>query len=294
MIITVIKRAAIAAGVTMMLTAMAACSFEKASDNAPASNPDALAIVGSSVLTLDDVRKALPANLSAADSANFVAAYVKTWVSDHLITEVALERIGNSEEIDRLTEEYRRNLIMWKYREMAVRADSSLHVSDADVRKYYDEHISAMKLRQPQLKGIYIKIESNAPAIAKVKKLYKSSLQRDIEELEKVGLYGAIHYDYFRDEWVPWEQIITKIPAEISTSQLRKGYNFEHEHDGFTYLLSVSDVLPEGATMPYESAAPLIRETLEATRLTEVDALLNQRLYEQAVAEGKVIINIAE
>ncbi|MBE6305811.1 MAG: peptidyl-prolyl cis-trans isomerase [Bacteroidales bacterium] len=295
MIRTITKRAAIAASIVMMLSAVAACSFKRTTEAlSAADSAETLAVVGTSVLTLDDMRRALPVNLSPVDSANFVAAYVKTWVSDKLITEVALEKIGSYDEIERLTEEYRRNLIMWKYRELAVRADSSLHISEADVRQYYADHASAMKLRQPQLKGIYIKIESNAPAIAKVKKLYKSTLQKDIEELEKVGLYGAIHYDYFRDEWVPWEQIITKIPAEISASQLRKGYTFELEHDGFTYLLSVSDVLPVGAVMPYESAAPLIRETLEATRLTELDALLRMRLYDQAVAEGKVIINISE
>ena len=268
MTISIIKRAAIAASVTLMLSAMAACSAEKTSETAPLDS-SVLAKVGESVLTRSDMQRVLPANLSQADSADFVAAYVKTWVSDRLITEIAVKQLGSPEEVDRLTEEYRRNLIMWKYREMVVRADSALRVSDSDVKAYYDSHAAAMKLRQPQLRGIYIKIESNAPAIAKVKKLYKSANQADIEELEKVGLTGAIHYDYFRDRWIPWEQIITKIPAEISTSQLRKGFSFELDSNGFTYLLSVSDVLPIGAMMPFESAAPIIRETLEATRLTE-------------------------
>ncbi len=293
MTISIIKRAAIAASVTLMLSAMAACSAEKTSETAPLDS-SVLAKVGESVLTRSDMQRVLPANLSQADSADFVAAYVKTWVSDRLITEIAVKQLGSPEEVDRLTEEYRRNLIMWKYREMVVRADSALRVSDSDVKAYYDSHAAAMKLRQPQLRGIYIKIESNAPAIAKVKKLYKSANQADIEELEKVGLTGAIHYDYFRDRWIPWEQIITKIPAEISTSQLRKGFSFELDSNGFTYLLSVSDVLPIGAMMPFESAAPIIRETLEATRLTELDAQLRQRLYEQAAAEGKIIINIPQ
>lgn len=293
MTILIVKRVATVASAFLMLLAVAACTSGNAVEEA---TPDSevLARVGTSVLTRDDMRRALPANLSEADSADFVAAFVKTWVSDRLITEVAVEQLGSSEEIERLTEEYRRSLIMWKYREMVIRADSALQVSEADVKEYYDRHASAMTLSQPQLRGIYIKIESDAPDIAKVKKLYKSLRQADIEELEKVGLTGAIHYDYFRDRWIPWEQIVTKIPAEIPVSQLRKGFTFELDSDGFTYLLSVSDVLPIGAVMPFESAEPIVRETLEATRLTEINELLSRRLYEQAVAEGKVSINISE
>ena len=287
MTILKIKQAAIAAGVAIALTAVAACSMSN-TDPTATMPKDAVARVGRELLKRAEVQQAIPANISAADSATFAEAYIKTWVSDKLITEVALEQIGNTEEIERLTEEYRRNLIMWKYREMAVRTDSALQITEANIRAYYDDHKSELKLSQPQLKGIYIKIESNAPSIAKVKKLYKSAKQDDIEELEKVGLTGAIHYDYFRDQWIPWEQIITKIPTEISPLKLHKGYTLEYESDGFTYLLSVSDLLPIGATMPYEVAAPQIRETLESTRLIILDEHIRERLFEQAKSQGKI------
>lgn len=284
-----IKQTAIAAGILTLLPAMAACSKKEAADGAnTASLGKVLARVDNAVLSLEDLQCALPSGLSREDSTAFADAFIRSWIVDNLITEVAIDHIDNTEEIERLTEDYRRRLIMWEYRQLMVSADTSLTVSADAVRQYYADHGAEMKLAKPMVKGIYIKIESDAPALNEVKKLYKSDRQEDIEKLEKVGLRGAIHYDYFRDKWIPWEQIITKIPADIPESNLRKGYSFTLDSNGFTYLLSVSDVLPSGTKMPLEAAEPQIRETLEAARLTEIDALIMQRLFQQAQADGRV------
>lgn len=275
-----IKPAAIGA----MLVPLAACS----SRTPETATADVVARVGDATLSREELAKAMPAGLGEADSVAFAEAYVRTWVSDNLITEIAVKHLSNVEEIDRMAEDYRRQLIMWHYRQLMVRSDTSLAIADEQLHDYYDRHASELRLTQPMVRGIYIKMESNSPDLAKVRRLYKSTKQDDIDKLDKVDMHGAIHYDYFRDRWVPWEQIITKIPAEIATSGLRKGYTFELNKDGFTYLLSVSDVLPAGAAMPYEAAEERIRETLEAVRLTELDALLRRRLYDEAAAAGKL------
>lgn len=280
-------RAAIATGLIMNLAALAAC--HKQADKEPVvAGDDAIVRVGDAILTRPELQHAMPANLSQADSAAFADAYVRTWISDNLISEIAVRNVGNTEEIDRLTDEYRKSLIMWEYRRRVVESDTSMQVTDADIKAYYDSHLTDMRLRHPMIRGIYIKIESDAPALKDVKRWYKSPKQDDIEQLEKVGLHGAIHYDYFRDLWIPWEQIITKIPHEISESDLRKGYTLDVQSNGFTYLLSVSDILPAGAKIPYEAAAPRIRETLEAVRLTEIDEELRRRLYQQAQEAGEI------
>lgn len=266
-----------------MLVPLAACT--SANTEAPA---DVVARVGNATLTHSDLAKAMPSGLSAADSTAFAEAYVRTWVSDNLITEIAVEHLSNVDEIDRMVEDYRRQLIMWHYRQLMVRSDTALAITDAQLHDYYAGHQADLKLTQPMVRGIYVKMESDSPDLAQVRRLYKSAKQADIDKLEKVDMHGAIHYDYFRDRWVPWQQIVTKIPAEIPTSGLRKGYTFELNKDGFTYLLSVTDVLAAGASMPFEAAEEQIRETLEALRLTELDALLRQRLYEEAEASGRL------
>lgn len=271
---------------TLVLALMPAACTSK-----PDGAETAVARVGSAVLTVADLRNATPRGLSAEDSTAFVDAYVNTWISDMLVSEVAARKLRSTDEIEKRVDEYRRQLIMWEYRNMAVAADTAMAITDADVRRYYADHESTLKLTEPMVRGIYIKIETSAPALAEVKRLYKSSRHADIDKLEKVGLRGAIHYDYFRDQWIPWHRIITKIPRDIPATDLRRGYSLEFEADGFTYLLSVSDVLPAGATMPYEAAEPQIRETLDALRRTEVDARLRARLRREAERDGTLVDN---
>lgn len=277
--------AAIASGVILMLTAMAACSSGR-DDSRRAEN--VVAAVGSVELTVDEVRRHVPAGLNGPDSTAFVTAFVNSWIDEQLLTQVALEEIGDTEEIDRLTEEYRRRLIMWEYRRLRVSGDTALAISSDDVADYYAAHASQMKLTEPMVRGIYIKIEDHSRQLPQVRKWYKSAKSDDIDRLEKVGLSDVIHYDYFRNKWVPWKQIETKIPAEIPVSNLRKGFTFDFSAGGFTYLLSVSDVLPVGGVMPLEAAEPRIRETLEALRLNELDAGLRADLRRQAQADGRL------
>lgn len=248
----------------------------------------ALVAVGAAELTEADIRRAVPAGLSEADSLAFVDAWVNTWISDRLISELAAGELpdGVMEQIDEAVEHYRRQLIAAEYREMAVAADTALAISPADVDAYYSENSAQLKLTEPMVRGIYIKIGADDPALTDVRRLYASPRQADIDRLEKVGLRGAIHYDYFRDQWIPWSQVISKIPREVAPGELHKGFRLDAEADGFVYLLSLSDVLPAGATMPPSAAEPLIREILDARRRGELDARLRARLRDRALSTG--------
>lgn len=254
-------------------------------------NADIVAAVGQKELTASELRKAMPAGLSPADSAAFTDAFISTWISDRLISEVAARNIHNLDEIDRLTEEYRRRLIMLEYRRLKVSEDSTLLVTAPEIEAYYKAHGHAMKSSEPMVRGIYIKIANDANRLNDVRRWYKSPDTKDIEKLEKVGLTDAIHYDYFRDRWIGAGQIVNKIPADIRPESLRQGYTLELSEGGFTYLLSVSDMLPAGSQLPYEAAEPIIREKLNTSKKVAADALLRERLYREADDEGLIYIS---
>ncbi|MCM1309474.1 MAG: peptidylprolyl isomerase [Bacteroides sp.] len=273
------------AGALGVIIALSACSH----NDAELADGE-VARIGGESLTDADIRAVTPAGLAEVDSVAFVDAYVNSWVADRLILHEAARLIKDTDEIDRLTEQYRRDLIMWEYRTLAVNADPELQLTDDDIKAYYEAHPGQMKLDAPMVRGIYLKLESDDPALRTVRQLYASPNQDNVDRLEKVGLKSAVHYDYFRDTWVPARQVITKIPAELSPSDLHKGLKYEVERDGFTYLLSISDVLPIGATMPLEAAEPRIRETLDAMRRTELDARLVARLRAEAVAGGRLLL----
>lgn len=275
-------RAAIVAGALGALTAMAACH------KAPPMADETLAAIGGETLTLTELRKALPAGLTPADSTAFAEAWINTWINDRLLEHEAIRHLPNSADIDRRVADYRRNLISWEYRRMAIAANPELAPTDSAMRAYYLTHSNEMLLEQPLVKGIYIKMGTADPALATVRRLYRSDRSADIDRLEKVGLNGAVHYDYFRDQWIPFDRIVSKIPHPVNASDLRKGYCLDVDVDGFTYLLSVSDILPAGTTMPYEAAEPQIRQALEILNSSELDASLLRDLRADAISSGRL------
>lgn len=253
---------------------------------------DALASVGSEVLTRAELDRNLPAGLGADDSTALARAYVRNWIDQRLIEQVAARDV-DIDEIDRLTADYRRELIMSRYRhEMARRADAT-EFADDSLRAYYDAHSSDFVLERPLMQGIYLKVADDASQLGVLRRLYKSERPVDLDRLEKEAPTAASHYDYFRDRWVDWEQIENRIPYEFSAADVAAisgGRPFETSSGGYTYLLKISDVIPAGHKMPFEAARPLVRERMLTARRRAFDLQLRNDLYESALSSGTLVV----
>lgn len=274
----------------LLLTILStACSNKNKQDSG-----DILVTVGNAVLTLDDLRKQLPSGLSAEDSTALAHSYIRSWIDSRLISEIASQNIGDLTEIDRMTEQYRNELITYEYRRRMFDDRIKSEITEDSIKKYYDENPVELKLQRPILKGIYLKIPNESPSLKNAKKWYVSTKTEDIDKLEKQCLDGAIHYDYFRDRWVDWERIESLIPAEFGSDPnafLATHKNLEISQGDFTYLLSISEYIPSGKTMPYEFAKETIKDILAYSRRAEYDRLLRLSLLKEAEDNGQITIN---
>lgn len=260
-------------------------------DGGNASVPaDALVDVDGSILTRSEVDRHIRAGLSAEDSAEVSRAYIRSWIDARLIEGVVSTEVDMAE-IDRLTAEYRSELIMAQYRRsMAMQASDGIF-SDDTLRAFYESHLSDYVLERPILKGIYLKVPEDAPKLKQLRRLYTSEKSGDIDRLEKEALGSAIHYDYFRDTWIDRQQIETRIPIDFTDAVLEsiaRQKPLDVKSDGFVYLLSISDYLPAGATMPFEAARPLVKERILAARRVAYDTRLRNDLLNKSVSDGTV------
>ena len=280
----------IALGGAFLLVSMSAgCSSSPEQNTVP---DDYLAIYDGEILTRADVQKALPRGLSPEDSARFVKAYVSNWVQSNLLLKEAAHFI-DMEEIDRMTEDYRRELILTDYRRKMYETNGPT-VSDDSVRAYYDKHKEDFVLERPLVRGVYLKVADDAKNLPTLKRLHKSDKPQDADILEKEVLSTAIHYDYFRDKWVDWVQIESKIPEDFGADAdawLKKNHNLEKSVGGFTYLLDIDEVLPSGSPMPIEAARAQIINRLLNQRRPAYDANIMNELYQKAVADEHLIIH---
>lgn len=259
-------------------TALISCSHKE-------EKPGVAARVGNKELTDAEVVAALPLGLSEADSIAFASDFIDHWIINELIGEIAAKNINNLEEIEKLTQEYRRSLIIDEYRRQKAAQDTSLSVTKQQIEDFYANHGGEMRLKEPMIRGIFIAISTASPQLPAVRRLYHSAKSDDIDKLDKIGLTEAVNYEYFRDRWLPLSAITGRFPGG-KPGVTHKGQNIEVNEEGNTYFLSISDFLPAGASMPLSAAEPEIRERLEAARQMEIDARLKHQLYEKAIKKG--------
>lgn len=263
--------------------ALAACTGSNGTANA---HGDILAAVGKNTLTRTDLKKSMPGGMTPDDSTAFAHAFIKQWVEERLVENVASE-VVDIDEINRLTAEYRLSLIMSQYRRnMATQAEGIF--SQDSLRAYYESHKSDFVLERPLVRGVYLKIPDDAANLRTLRRLYTSTKDADMDRLEKEAPRTALHYDYFREQWIDWEQIETRIPTDITNPDtfLKAGKPLDISVDGFTYLLHISDYLPSGASLPFEAAEPMIRERLLTRNRRAYDAELLHALFDRAVSDG--------
>lgn len=257
-------------------------------------DPDLIARVGKQRLIKSDLERVLTPGLNSDDSTRLARAYVKSWIDARLMSEIAARNIPDMSLIDQMVEDYRNELITWEYRRLMFSQHGDLDFPEDTLRAYYETHRKNFVTEHPLVKGVYVKIADNSPSLARVKKLYTSTRDADIDRLEKQDLQGLIHYDYFRDRWVDWDQIETRIPYDFGASPeefLSTHKHIEIKSNGFVHLLDISEYLKSGSIMPYEKAVELIQRDLFNLKRKEYDAQLKLDLMSEGLNNGSIIIN---
>lgn len=270
------------------MVALASCSR-----STPPDERDILVRAGNAILSRQELQKAIPYGLSPEDSAKFAKSYIAGWIDNEIIDEIALSNIHDTREIDRMVADYRRELIMREYRKRMSDENATASPTNAEIEAYYEAHKEQLRTSEPLLRGTYIKTSDHSPHIAEMRRWYRSTKPGDIDRLEKVCIDDAVSYDYFRDRWVEWSVVESKIPYDFGTNPdqfLRTHKSVDTTHGGSTYLLAITEYLPAGSIKPIEIARPEIKERLIATHRMEYDRKLRKELYDMAIKSGEIVI----
>lgn len=251
-----------------------------------AESTEVLIQIGDSSLYLTDVLCKMPVGLAKDDSAALFQSIVDSWIQDMLLTQLAENTLSDPERIDRMVEEYRRRLIISEYRRKLKKSDAD-KISDAEVRKYYNEHADEMVLEMPLIKGVYLKMPDEA-ADPKIEEQLSAPDAASTHSLEKTALGRALQYEHFEDRWVDWEAIADQIPYRFFDPDafVESTPDFSTSYNGATYYLHISSYLPSGEKMPLEVATPRIREILSHSRNADYEQHVINNLYKQALRDG--------
>ncbi|MDR1762745.1 MAG: hypothetical protein LBR64_02140 [Dysgonamonadaceae bacterium] len=256
-----------------------------------ADNP-AVAKVGNNVLLKDEVTANLPSNLSPEDSLIMANHYIRTWIDNVLLYAVASDNIDNMEEIDRLTEEYRRSLVVYRYQEQLVNEKMPKNVDEQKLHDFYDRNSDMFILDRPLFKGLMLTVPDNSPNIEYLRYWCRAlNVSR-----KKIEAYCAKNKDvtaYFIDDWTDaaafaresWPIEGDDLQTLVKTSKL-----VERREPKYYCFLAVSDVLEPGETAPFEYAKEAVRSVVFNQQKIDFLKKTQDDLYKRASSRGEIEI----
>ncbi len=275
---------------TLLGSLLWGCSKNKTNNNAIPKGEIPLVTVKGKTLYADELERALPEGLSTADSTTAADGYIKRWISEVLIYEKAKSNISNTDEINKLVENYRQSLTVYSYQEKLLNEVLAEHNKDADLKKYYDKNIDKFKLDTHIIKGLFLKIPINSSELNNMRKWAQSNTPSAKESIEKASIQNAVIYNYFYDKWTDFDEITGSMPSTISSPEqfLRTNKNYEVSDSTFVYLLHVEEYALRGSTAPFDYAKTQLKDFLINQERNKFITQLETDLYNKALDNNDI------
>jgi len=253
-------------------------------------NEDVIVRVGNKSLSKSELEKNISKGLSTEDSMVLAEKFVRLWIKDNLLYDIAVKNLGDREEIKQLVENYRRSLIIYQYQEQLINEKLSKEIGETEMKQYYQEYSDKFVLDKTLIKGLFLKIPVEAPQIDEVRKWYKSSTQASLGNIEKYSVQNAAIYDYFYDKWVDFNELLENmpIPQVNHTVVIKNNKNIELQDSSYYYFLHIEDFLLPGDNAPFEYAQSTIKELLMNRRRMEFLRRIEDDLYNSALNKGQI------
>jgi hypothetical protein len=245
--------------------------------------------VDDKILTQGEIEENIPQYLNEEDSLLAAEYYIRVWINDHLMYDLAQKNIADKKAIDRLVENYRKSLIIYQYQEKLINEKLSKEISNETLQNYFDNNRNKFKLDKPLAKGVFLKTPKSTSQIDKIRGWYKSITPSSLDNLEKFSKQNASIYDYF-DKWIDMNELMNKLPIkrENPVDMVKSHKFFEQEDDNYFYFLHVSDYLLPGENAPFEYAKAMVRELLINQKKIDFLRKTEEDLYEKALNSGRI------
>ena len=218
-----------------------------------------------------------------------VERYIASWAKDRLLLDMALSHLSKADrDVDAQLEEYRRQLLVYRYEQQYIVQRLDTVVSEQEYRDCYEANPASFTARVPLVKGWYIKLSDTSPNLAPIKSLYRSRNQDDMDRLERLCRISAEKY-YDFDEWTGLDVFVegTGLDMDELAGILAESSAFERSNQGYTYLISVDGYMPAGSRAPYEYCRKAIKTHILNRRKQELLTGLERNVLNDAIVSGK-------
>lgn len=266
---------------------LASCGGREEGQGAAGEKP--LARVFDKKLFLSDFSSNIPRQLAPKDSQHFVSSYVEQWILSELLRRQAESNLGTDDkDFEKQIEEYRKNLLVYRYETELVKQKLDTSVSQQEVETYYNAHAQNFMLKDNIVKVTYVKFGLKAPTPEKVKKWYQSTDPKDRDNLKKYCIQYADNFFLDDNTWLLLEDVMKEIPLRDYNPELllKTTRKIEMADSLFNYLLFIRDFKIKNMPSPLSFEKDNIRQVIINKRKLQLIEEMKQSVYAQAKESG--------
>lgn len=267
------------------------CSLVSCDSPSKASDPEAIARVGTEYLYPSDIRDLIPQGTSPEDSTRIVKTYIERWASHKLLTEVAEVNLDEEQkkEFEKLVNQYRIDLYTNAYLEQLVQTTIDTAIAKKDIELYYEENKENFRLNGKLVKLRYVKVPSEHQKFSQIKERFFKPKKNDKEfwDTYTIQLKAAALND---SVWVEMNQVYRKIPfinPDNVSNYIQEGMQIEHQDGEDVYFIKIKDVLPENQISPLEYIEPTIRQVILNRRKLEFIKKIEKEITDDALKNNR-------
>lgn len=270
-------------------------SCNNSSGNGIDKNRDPIVSVYNQTLYRDQLNSILPYNISTEDSIAAADKYIRKWIEEVLVYEKAKRNIIDSKSIDALVEDYRRSLIIHSYQETLLtnKLENGNNLSDDKLEEFYLDNKKQFILKEPIIKGLYLKIPIQSSQLENFRKWYTQESEEAINNIEKNALQNAIGYEYFYNKWVDFNGVFATIPKQASNADqyIKNNKSVEIRDSVFVYLLHIKEYKLSGDEAPFDFVKNDIVQIVREQNKNRYLKQIQNDLYEKAVSDKEIIFH---
>lgn len=246
--------------------------------------------IDSEKLYAAEINKLIHDNVSEYDSAAIANAYIDSWIKERLLIREAQKYLSSDFEIEALVEDYRNQLIGYKYEQRIIAENLNPNIEESELKNYYDAHKSDYLLTDPIYKVIFASIPDDSK---KIDRFYNAWVNNDFNIIEEYCNENADTSYLNKDDWINSDQLLNMVPnSVINNRKLTVDKTLQKNISGKEYFFKVLDMKAAKDTIPLELIIDKIKKVIVHERKQEVVEEYKQDLYEKGMRSNIIKLEI--
>jgi len=247
----------------------------------------ALATAYGNKLFLEDLSEDLRKVTAHSDSITIINEKVDEWVMDQMLLKVAKEKLGKTEQITKMVENYEKELYLHHHKQVLIMEELDTAITEAEIDTFISQQEQEYLLEDPMVKVLLIKVVANDESDA-LDDLWKTE---DLPGLKTVTnqLNGMSLLD--PDAWYKVTEIESLLPLKVNEEVNYKKASTKVKIVGDDlFFVKILESRKAGETIPGSLVRPAVRQKILQMRSRNMLREWKNNLYQNKIKSKDIII----